>query len=143
MKLVPVFLICCFALPLTGFAADFSITVENIKSTKGSLVVALYSPETSSAFPAHPEKALKEKIVPIEGERQTIVFENLSDGNYAVSVVHDENGNDRMDHNFLGLPKEGFGFSNNPSLWKGVPGFDVVSVPVSASNQKIIIKLNY
>src|SRR4051812_17884790 len=123
MKLARAYLIFFLAIPVSSFATDFSVTIENIKGNKGSLVVALYTPETSSAFPAHPEKAFEEKIVPIEGERQTIVFKNLSDGKYAISAVHDVNGNGKMDHNFLGLPKEGFGFSNNPPLLQGVPEF--------------------
>jgi len=131
------------AIPGICFATYFSVTIDNIKNGKGSLIVTLYTPEIRSAFPAHPEKALEKSNVPIEGERQTIVFKNLNDGNYEISTVHDENGNGKMDSNFLGLPKEGFGFSNNPTLLRGGPEFEAVSVPVSLSNQRIAIQLHY
>ena len=47
------------------------------------------------------------------GDSITVVFENLKPGKYAVSVLHDANKNKDLDKNKLGIPKEGFGFSNN------------------------------
>lgn len=53
-----------------------------------------------------------------------IVIENLKPGRYAFKFFHDENKNEKLDVNWLGIPKEGFGFSNNPSMTFGPPSFD-------------------
>lgn len=53
-----------------------------------------------------------------------IVIENLKPGRYAFKFFHDENKNSKLDANWMGIPKEGFGFSNNPSIAFGPPSFD-------------------
>ena len=52
-----------------------------------------------------------------------LVVEGLAPGSYAVSVIHDENGNRRLDKNFVGIPTEGVGFSHNPRVTFGPPAF--------------------
>lgn len=52
-----------------------------------------------------------------------LAVEGLAPGSYAVSVIHDENGNRRLDKNMIGIPTEGVGFSHNPGLTFGPPAF--------------------
>jgi len=52
-----------------------------------------------------------------------IVIDSLSPGKYAFKFFHDENENDILDVNWIGIPKEGFGFSNNPRMIFGPPSF--------------------
>lgn len=52
-----------------------------------------------------------------------IVIDSLSPGKYAFKFFHDENKNDTLDVNWIGIPKEGFGFSNNPRMIFGPPSF--------------------
>lgn len=59
----------------------------------------------------------------IDGKCQ-FVFENLKPDRYAFKFFHDENKNNKIDVNWLGIPKEGFGFSNNPSMTFGPPSFE-------------------
>jgi uncharacterized protein (DUF2141 family) len=62
-----------------------------------------------------------------------IVIENLKPGKYAFKFFHDENMNDKLDTSWMGIPKEGFGFSNNPSMTFGPPSFDKTIFELSES----------
>ncbi len=59
----------------------------------------------------------------ISNNKSIIVIENLKPGIYAFKYIHDENGNNRLDTNRMGIPVEGFGFSNNPKMTFGPPPF--------------------
>ena len=60
----------------------------------------------------------------ISDNKCRIVIDNLKPGKYSFKFFHDENKNEKLDTNILGIPKEGFGFSNNPSMTFGPPAFD-------------------
>lgn len=60
-----------------------------------------------------------------------------ADGTYAIAIVHDENGNNRLDKMLL-LPREGFGFSRNPAITTGPPSFKAASFTVSGDVQQAI-----
>ena len=72
-----------------------------------------------------------------------IVFKNLSPGNYAVAMFHDENGNTEFDKNFFGFPLEGFGFSNDAKIFFGPPTFKDAAVEVGNVRKTIKIEINY
>ena len=92
---------------------DYTVIVKltNLKSDKGKLSVSIYDdPET---FPKS-TGMLEQKIIEgfTEGEF-IITFTGLKPGTYAVAGLHDENGDDKMNFNLIGFPKEGYCFSNN------------------------------
>ena len=71
-----------------------------------------------------------------EGETpEAVVFRNLPAGDYAVSALHDEDGDGVMDTGFLGIPLEGYGFSQVKKVPLGRPPFDDASVYVEASGR--------
>jgi uncharacterized protein (DUF2141 family) len=72
-----------------------------------------------------------------------VVFADLPSGVYAVSAFHDENMNEKLDKNFVGVPKEGYGASNNPKKKMGPPTFDETKFELGASDQSVEIKLMY
>jgi uncharacterized protein (DUF2141 family) len=72
--------------------------------------------------------------------RQVLAFE-LPFGEYAIKIYHDENGNDELDTNFLGIPKEGVGFSNNPSARFGEPGFDEAKFVFDSPSMTVDIEI--
>jgi uncharacterized protein (DUF2141 family) len=76
------------------------------------------------------------------GSGGTIRFTGLAAGTYALGVIHDENGNGRLD-TFLAVPREGFGFSRNPRLRMGPPRYDEVSVPVNVGRATMIVRMTY
>ena len=68
-----------------------------------------------------------EAIVKVQtmGELHTKI--RLPFGKYAISIFHDVNDNEELDANFIGIPKEPYGFSNNPKSSFGPPGFDAAA----------------
>jgi uncharacterized protein (DUF2141 family) len=71
------------------------------------------------------------------------VFADLPAGFYAVSVFHDENMNEKLDKNFMGVPKEGYGASNNPKKKMGPPNFDEAKFQSGVADQSVEIMLMY
>ncbi len=69
----------------------------------------------------------------ISNKKCIFVIENLQPGKYAFKFIHDENINDKLDTNWLGIPKEGFGFSNNPSMTFGPPSFEKTVFEITES----------
>lgn len=71
---------------------------------------------------------------------RSLSIPGLPTGDYAVAVIHDENGNARLD-TFAGIPREGFGFSRNPAIRFGPPRFSAARFPVAgAEKQQITIR---
>ena len=93
-------------LPLFQLVAQHNLTVEitGLENNKGQVIVALLDSN---------EKDLSDLKTPIVNKRSKVTFRNLKDGQYAVRFIHDENRNNEFDTNFIGIPKEGFGFSND------------------------------
>ena len=101
-----IFAICVFLVPLSYLSAQFSLTVEivDLESNKGVVIVDLLDTN---------EKSVRDTTVKIADNKCIIVFEDVRNGQYAIRYFHDENSDEEMDSNFLGIPKEGFGFSND------------------------------
>ena len=64
------------------------------------------------------------KILPIINNEVNLTIDSLKYGNYAIKVFHDENSNGELDSNFLGIPSEDYGFSNDASGWFGPPRWE-------------------
>lgn len=104
------------ALATGGFAqnAVLKVQVTGIRNAKGQIGVAIYERENSKAYPKDPSRARAEKNAVIVDGTAEVEFSGLVEGGtYAVAARHDENANGKLDMNFVGIPKEGFGFSNN------------------------------
>jgi uncharacterized protein (DUF2141 family) len=114
------------------------VTVTKIKEHKGSIRVGLFSNEKDFL-----KMAVTGKIVKADADQVTIVFENLKPGEYAMSVIHDENGNGELDSNSFGIPKEGFGFGNNVMGMFGPPSFDKAKIILKDQNSTQVIELKY
>ena len=128
------------AVSFTSFAqSTLEVTVQNIKEAKGTIRVGLFKTEDTFL-----KKAAEGKIVKASGSEVTVRFENLKSGDYAVSVIHDENENGELDKNVMGIPKEGFAFGNNAMGMFGPPSFEEAKVIVKDNAQaKQLIKLKY
>jgi uncharacterized protein (DUF2141 family) len=113
------------------------VTVRNIKKTKGTLRVGLFTSEKDFL-----KNAAEGKVVKANAKQITVVFENLKSGDYAVSVIHDENENGELDSNMMGIPKEGFAFGNNAMGAFGPPSFDKAKISLSKS-EKQVVELKY
>lgn len=84
--------------------SKLEIEITNLRNNIGGVVLDLLDENNQSI------KGAKSKI---EDNKCTIVFNNIENGNYAIRYFHDENSNNALDKNLIGIPQEGFGFSNN------------------------------
>ncbi len=128
--------------PSIFFAQTISIDLElqNFKADKGGqLMVGLF--ESEDEF-AQLEKPVKSYVVCTSKVNQgKLKLDNIKPGNYAISIFHDKNANGKLDKNFLGIPKESYGFSNNPPSTFGPPKFEKSRIEIQ-ENAKVSIKLN-
>ena len=72
----------------------------------------------------------------------SVQFDNLPEGEYAVSVFHDLNSNGKLDSNAVGMPTEPYGFSNNAAGNFGPPSFDAAKIKLDQSKTAISIRVN-
>jgi uncharacterized protein (DUF2141 family) len=128
--------------PSAGSEATVSLSVRlsEFRSAEGRVAVALF--DTEGSFPDQ-KKALRGKTVRIDGTTAFVRFDGLKPGVYAVAVLHDENSNDKMDFNLVGMPLEGFGFSNDAKVWLGPPSFDSAAFRLKERGGQIRIKVRY
>ena len=114
------------------------VIVKNIKEEKGTIRVGLFTSEKDFL-----KAASEGKIVKAVGKEIIVVFEDLKPGDYAVSIIHDENENGELDSNIMGIPREGFAFGNNAMGTFGPPAFDKAKITLSNGSHKQIIDLRY
>ena len=117
------------------------INISNIRSATGKINVSLFA--TTDGFPSNPQKAVAIQSLEIEGNQATLRFNNVPFGTYGIACHHDENGNGKMDTNLLGIPKEGYGISNNALNRFSKPQFEAAKFPFNEAVQSINIKMFY
>ncbi len=123
------------------FKGDFSIRVDGLKNQEGQVCLSVFA--ASEGFPGDSKYAMEARCVKATETPTIVNFSNLEAGNYAVAVIHDVNGDNVLNRNALGIPTEGFGFSNNPKILTGPPKFGESSVFVAGSNTDIKVQLQY
>lgn len=94
-----------------AFAADLTVTVAGLKEQRGLLNVSVFDSEEAWV---DGRKIAASKQVEVHAETEMVVFDDLAPGVYSIQLTHDENG--KLDTNLFGVPKEGWGFSNNPRV---------------------------
>ncbi|MBV8055874.1 MAG: DUF2141 domain-containing protein [Deltaproteobacteria bacterium] len=113
--------------------------VIKLRNNHGQVICTLFTP--SDKFPDQSHEGMT-MAVPIKNKQATCYFRNVRYGNYAIVAFHDENHDGEFNQNWLGLPKEGFGFSDNPGTLRK-PVFDDAKFIVSQPLMQVTIKLNY
>lgn len=128
--------------PATG-AATLTVHVTGARNAKGQIRAALF--QGAKGFPGDASQAIETQAADIDPQSLSaqIVFKGLHDGVYAVSIFHDENRNQKLDKNLLGIPREGYGASNNPKKKMGPPNFEETKFQLSGQAQSLEIKLIY
>lgn len=138
-------LLLMFWIGWTGYLAQpesstLTVKIQGLRSAKGQVGILVFPGK--DGFPSDRHKAIRQILLPLTGTSVTHNFINLPSGNYAVTVMHDENGNNELDVNFLGIPKEGYAFSGNGSALLGPPSFEKAAVRLEA-NRTIELKVSY
>ena len=137
VKITIAFILGFTALPVNA-QETFSITVkvENAENNKGQLFMALYNSESTFL-----NQTYAGKKSPIVNNGCEVIFTNIPQGVYAVSIFHDQNDNGKMDSNFMGIPKEDYGCSNNAKGFMGPPKWEDAKFELKAKNETITIIL--
>ncbi|TLU84766.1 MAG: DUF2141 domain-containing protein [Chlorobium sp.] len=117
------------------------VTITDITHTGGFLGISLHN--SKKGFPGKHDLAFTSQQKKYSGSTEMFVFENVPYGTYAISVAHDENGNGKLDTNFIGIPKEGVGVSNNPKIGIGGPKFDPCSFMLNTEELDLTIAMKY
>lgn len=113
------------------YSAQITVVVENIKKDEGKVFVGLFKPDED--FPKR-EKRLKGGPVIPKNQKVSMTFTDVTSGEYAISTHHDINSNDAVDKNFMGMPKEPYGFSNNQYGPFGKPDHKKSTIIVKADD---------
>jgi uncharacterized protein (DUF2141 family) len=124
-------------------SSALTVSVTGARNDKGKIGVTLF--KSADGFPSDISKAVFRQSVDIDPHSlgAKVVFKDVPIGTYAVAVLHDENGNGKMDKNLLGVPKEGYGASNNPPKKMRPPTFDEAKFSLDASEKTVEIRLIY
>jgi len=117
--------------------------VDGLRNSTGVVGSIIF--KSRDGWPEDKDKSFRHGPTPIaSGERQaTVVWEHLPAGDYGVAVIHDENRNAKLDRNFIGIPREGFGFANNPHVGLSAPPFESAIVHVRCPSTETTIHLQY
>ena len=112
------------------------VRVEGVASTDGTVYASIFlSPE---GFPGDKSRAFAYRAAPAQDGVVVLVFDNVPAGEFVVAVLHDADANQEMSFNFLGMPKEGFGFSRDARAKFGPPSFEKAAVSLEAGENKTL-----
>lgn len=127
----------------TGTPSDtrLHVQVDNVRTSRGLIAVTLYADERRRFLAKR--GSLYVGRVPARQGRTNVCIHVPSPGIYALAVYHDADADRRFDRTSLGLPSEGFGFSNNPPTFLGMPNFGSVRIRVPRSGVRTMVKLKY
>ena len=130
-----------FATSPTASASLCSVTVSvtNLKNTNGQVCFSLF--DQPKGFPGKGERAIAKGFSP--ADQAIYAFHDLTPGRYAIAIFHDEDSNGKLNKGLLGIPKEGFGFSNNPKILVGAPSFRAAAMDIVHPQTEIQIQLKY
>ena len=120
-------------------AADLVITLTNLDPIEGKLRISLF--DKAEGFPGEDEQAFVKKEVAVTGKTMEVTFENIDRSSIAVSVHHDVDNDDEMDTNFIGIPSEPIGSSNNVRPSFGPPEYEDAEIVITEPTTRLAIKV--
>ena len=112
-KILRFVFVCLAIIPCVAYADTLLVTVNGVKADEGNLRIAVFDEAHRDEFPDG--EYLLGVTVPATGEEMTVEISIVESGEYAIAVIQDLNENEKLDKNFLGIPKEPYGFSGK---WK-------------------------
>lgn len=130
------------AQPKAAKTGQVSVEIVGLHSGDGRVFVAVWCGE--AGFPGEPKKACASKVANAQKSRLRVSFEAVPAGEFAVSMIHDENSNNTLDRNFLGIPKEGWGTSRDAKASFGPPSYSDARLSLRAGeNKQVVVHVQY
>lgn len=114
--------------------------IETVAETSSSGTLRVQLASNSREFDGESE-AYREKAVPMTGNSTIVRFDNVEPGRYAVTLYLDENGDGELNTNLFGVPKEPFGFSQNPRIGMSRPGFTETAFEYTGEELELTVEL--
>lgn len=121
-----------------ALAATLTVNVEGLRNSKGQVSVKLF--KNGDEFPKG--EAVAKRTVKPSGGKAMLKFDNLEPGTYAMTGYHDENANGEHDRTSLGLPTEGFAFSNDAKPEGAAPDFQAASFKLK-QDMTVTLRMQY
>ncbi|MFP4015229.1 MAG: DUF2141 domain-containing protein [Chitinispirillaceae bacterium] len=142
LKLFPLLLLFVAAVPaLAQDSVTLKIRMQGFRSTGNTALVGVYDEDKAAQFPKR-DKAVTGDKTEVKDKTEVLTFGGLKPGTYAVAVLHDEDNNGKMSTNLLGMPKEGYGFSNDAEVKMRAPSFEEASFELEGDTT-IVIDIKY
>ncbi|TVP63341.1 MAG: DUF2141 domain-containing protein [Nodularia sp. (in: Bacteria)] len=124
-----------------SFQGNLTVEIDGFRNTEGQVCVSIFA--SSQGFPSNSDRVFKRQCAQIADTSLKVTFDNLQAGSYAVAVIHDQNKDQILNRNNLGMPIEGFGFSRNPEVRTSPPKFREAAFLLAGPNTVIQIQLKY
>ncbi|RED95258.1 DUF2141 domain-containing protein [Marinoscillum furvescens] len=117
------------------------IEVSNLKNHAGQLILLVF--DKANGFPTDSDQAIYRTTALAADDTVKLLVDHLPKGEYAFSIIHDENTNNLLDTNLLGIPKEGVCASKNAKSMFGPPSFEQAAFQLSKTPISFHLKLLY
>ncbi len=120
-------------------ANQVTLRIEGLRSDAGLVRIGIF--KASESFPSAGRVAGVE--VDAKQGQVVAVIPGLEPGEYAIAIHHDEDGDGEFDTNFIGLPLEGYGFSNDAPVGFGPPDFEDAAIQVAGAETRAALRVRY
>lgn len=117
------------------------IEIGSLRNNDGQVAISIHNGE--EGYPGGEETMVQAKYASIKDGKAIAEFKDLPYGEYAISAFHDEDKNEKLDTNWIGIPKEGTGASNNAKGKMGPPKYEDAKFEFKEDAQKITFEMGY
>ena len=117
--------------------ATVIVKITGLRSEKGQVKIAMFN-SAATWLGDHPKYNV---TIDVDSQSVSWKLNDVPNGDYGIAVFHDENKNGKMDKNFLGIPQEAYGFSNNMRVTFGPPGWDKSKFAVKGPTTEVSIEV--
>ena len=118
-----------------------TVKINGLKNKEGQVILDIF--DTKDGYPMETDKAILRKTMAIPANGSVVFYvDDLPQGEYAFALIHDQNSNNKLDVNFLGIPKEGAGASNNAKGFMSPPSYKEAQFNFNQSTE-MTIKMLY
>ncbi|MGM0581272.1 MAG: DUF2141 domain-containing protein [Bacteroidota bacterium] len=135
------YLIILFTFFTQASTATLELEISEFRNTNGHVLISVF--DNANDYPENEENAVVNKKVKVTDKTHFISIDDLPKGEYAVVFMHDENGNEEMDTNFVGAPIEGYGASNDAVNTFSAPKYKDAKFLLEGEKKSLKLKIFY